>query len=87
MSTPFGDGLNLAVWERPPAIVESQIGVPSNTTVYRTRFISKDLGYYVVDVTTDMNGTPISATHKSDQSECCTSVEEVIAAGEKCNLS
>lgn len=69
-------------WSRPPAFVEGLIGVPSNETVYRTRFISKDLGYYVVDVTTEMNGTPISATFKSDQSECCTSVEEVIAAGQ-----
>ena len=69
-------------WARPPAFVESLIGVPSNETVYRTRFISKDLGYYVVDITTEINGIPISATFKSDQSECCTSVEEVIAAGQ-----
>ncbi len=69
-------------WERPPSFVEGLIGVPSNETVYRTRFISKELGYYVVDITTEMNGTPISATHKSDQSECCTGVEEIVAAGQ-----
>lgn len=69
-------------WERPPAFVEGLIGVPSNETVYRTRFISKELGYYVVDITTDLSGAPQSATFKSDQSECCTSVEEVIAAGQ-----
>lgn len=69
-------------WERPDAFVESQIGVPSNETVYRSRYISKDLGYYVVDVVTEANGTPISAGHVSDQSECCTSVEEVVARGE-----
>ncbi|MFM1876660.1 MAG: hypothetical protein RL266_2397 [Bacteroidota bacterium] len=69
-------------WERPPSFVESLIGVPSNETVYRTRYISKELGYYVVDITTEANGTPISATHKSDQSECCTGVEEIVAAGQ-----
>ena len=69
-------------WERPPSFVEGLIGVPSNETVYRTRFISKELGYYVVDITTEANGTPISATHKSDQSECCTGVEEILAAGQ-----
>jgi hypothetical protein len=69
-------------WERPPSFVEGLIGVPSNETVYRTRFISKELGYYVVDVTTESNGTPISATFKSDQSECCTGVEEIVAAGQ-----
>jgi hypothetical protein len=36
----------------------------------------------VVDVVTEANGTPISAGHVSDQSECCTSVEEVVARGE-----
>ena len=69
-------------WARPNAIVEGFIGVPSNTVVYRTRFISKELGYYVADVTTLANGTPISATHKSGQSECCTGVEEIVAAGQ-----
>lgn len=69
-------------WERPPSFVESLIGVPSNETIYRTRFISKDLGYYVVDVTTEANGNPISAAFKSDQSECCTGVEEIVAAGQ-----
>lgn len=69
-------------WERPPSFVESLIGVPTNETVYRTRFISKDLGYYVVDVTTDANGNPVSAVFKSNQSECCTGVEEIVAAGQ-----
>jgi hypothetical protein len=69
-------------WERPPAIVEGIAGLPSNETVYRTRFISKELGYYVVDITTESNGTPISATFQSNEAECCTSVEEVVARGE-----
>ncbi len=69
-------------WERPPAIVEGIAGLPSNETVYRTRFISKELGYYVVDITTELNGTPISATFQSNEAECCTSVEEVVARGE-----
>jgi hypothetical protein len=69
-------------WARPPALVEGLIGVPSNATIYRTRFISKELGYYVTDITTEANGTPISASHVSDQSECCTGVEEIVAAGQ-----
>ncbi|MCB9186746.1 MAG: T9SS type A sorting domain-containing protein [Flavobacteriales bacterium] len=69
-------------WERPPSFVEGLIGVPSNVTVYRTRFVSKELGYYVADITTEANGTPISATHKSGQSQCCTGVEEIVAAGQ-----
>ncbi|MCF8465703.1 MAG: T9SS type A sorting domain-containing protein [Flavobacteriales bacterium] len=69
-------------WARPNSIVEGLIGVPSNETVYRTRFISKELGYYVADITTLANGTPVSATHKSGQSECCTGVEEIVAAGQ-----
>ena len=69
-------------WARPPALVEGLFGVPSNATIYRTRFISKELGYYVTDITTEANGTPISASHVSDQSECCTGVEEIVAAGQ-----
>ena len=69
-------------WERPPAFVEGLLGVPTNETIYRTRFVSKDLGYYVADVTTEANGDPIEATFVSDQSECCTGVEEIVAAGQ-----
>ncbi|MDB4655524.1 T9SS type A sorting domain-containing protein [Flavobacteriales bacterium] len=69
-------------WERPPALVEGQIGVPSNEIVYRTRYISKELGYYVVDITLDGAGAPVSATFVSDASECCTGIEEVVAAGQ-----
>lgn len=69
-------------WERPPALVEGLIGIPSQTVVHRQRFISKELGYYVVDITTEANGTPVSATHVSSQDQCCTSVEEVVARGE-----
>ena len=69
-------------WERPPALVEGQIGVPSNEIVYRTRYISKELGYYVVDITLDGAGVPVSATFVSDASECCTGIEEVVGAGQ-----
>lgn len=69
-------------WARPNPIVEGLLGVPSNETVYRTRFISKELGYYVADITTLADGTPVSATHKSGQSQCCTGVEEIIASGQ-----
>ena len=68
-------------WERPPALVESQIGVPSNETVFRTRYISKELGYYVADITLDGAGAPVSATFVSNETECCTGIEEVVAAG------
>lgn len=69
-------------WQRPPTLVEGLIGIPSTETVHRIRYISKELGYYVVDVTTQANGTPVSATHVSSQDQCCTSVEEVVARGE-----
>lgn len=72
------------MWENPPsaALAIAGIEIPSNDTVYRTRYISKELGYYVVDLTTDDQGTPQSATFVSDQTQCCTGIEEVIAAGE-----
>jgi len=54
---------------------------PNTSDIDRFRFISKDLGYFVVQITLDGNGNAESATFKSDQSECCTSVEEVIARG------
>lgn len=82
IDTLWGRNATTGEWEDPPIGVSLVSGLPSNETVYRTRFISKELGYYVVDVTTDSNGTPQSATFVSDQSECCTSVEEVIANGE-----
>lgn len=68
-------------WERPPALVESQIGVPSNTTVTRKRFIGKEVGFYVADIITE-NGTPISGSFISGPSECCTGVEELVALGQ-----
>lgn len=55
---------------------------PSISTFTRLRFISKALGYFVVQITLDENGNPASSTHISDESQCCTSVEEVIARGE-----
>ena len=69
-------------WERPPALVEGQIGVPSNEVVLRTRYISKELGYYVADILLDETGAPVSATFVSDETECCTGIEEVIAANQ-----
>ena len=67
-----GDG-----WEQLDPVISALIGIESESTVYRTRYISKDLGYYVVDVTTEANGTPISAKFLSDQSLCCTTVTGV----------
>ncbi|MGB1318247.1 MAG: T9SS type A sorting domain-containing protein [Flavobacteriales bacterium] len=69
-------------WERPPALVEGQIGVPSNETVFRMRYISKELGYYVADITLDVSGAPVSATFVSNAAQCCTGIEEVVAAGQ-----
>ena len=73
------------IWEDPPsALLESIAGIviPSNDTVYRTRYISKELGYYVVDLTTDENGVPESATFVSDASQCCVGVEELVSRGQ-----
>jgi len=54
---------------------------PNTSDIDRLRFISKDLGYFVVQITLDGNGNAESASFKSDQSQCCTSVEEVVARG------
>lgn len=83
IDTLWGRNSTTGQWEDPPLAVQFIAGLPSNETVYRTRFISKELGYYVVDVTTEANGTPISATFKSDQSQCCTGVEEIVASGKQ----
>ena len=69
-------------WELLDPTIASIAGFESESTVYRTRFISKELGYYVVDVTNNQSGTPISATFVSNESECCTGVEEIVAAGQ-----
>lgn len=69
-------------WALPPAIVQGFVGLPGTATVYRMRYLSDQLGYYVVDMTTDQAGTPLSATFISDQSQCCTGVEEIVAAGQ-----
>ncbi|MCF8257639.1 MAG: T9SS type A sorting domain-containing protein [Flavobacteriales bacterium] len=55
---------------------------PSISEFNRLRYISKALGYYVVQITLDDAGAPASATFKSDASQCCTSVEEIVARGE-----
>jgi hypothetical protein len=54
---------------------------PNVSDIDRVRYISKDLGYFVVQITLDGNGNPESATFKSDASECCTGIEDVIAQG------
>ena len=68
-------------WERPSSIVESQLGVPSNVTVNRKRYIGKEVGFYVADIVTE-NGLPISGSFVSGPSECCTGVEEIVALGQ-----
>jgi hypothetical protein len=45
------------------------------------RFIGQELGYIVVEVTMNGDGTPKNATFMSDPSECCSGVEEIVAAG------
>jgi hypothetical protein len=68
-------------WEFAP----SQPGFfpnPSVSSFTRLRYISKDLGYFVVQITLDENGNPSSSTHLSNESQCCTSVEEVVARGQ-----
>ncbi|MBL4586455.1 MAG: T9SS type A sorting domain-containing protein, partial [Flavobacteriales bacterium] len=67
-------------WERPDGFVEGILGVATVETVYRKRYVGKEVGYYVVDVTTDASGNALSATFISDLTQCCTGIEEVIAA-------
>jgi len=69
-------------WQRPPSNAESALGVPSNETVYRKRYIGKEVGYYVADITTDNLGETVSGSFISNQTQCCTSVKEIVAAGE-----
>lgn len=69
-------------WQRPSANAENILGVPSNETVHRQRYIGKEVGYYVADITTDSLGTPESGSFVSDQSECCTGIEEIVATGQ-----
>ncbi|MCF8278345.1 MAG: T9SS type A sorting domain-containing protein [Flavobacteriales bacterium] len=69
-------------WALPPALVQGFVGLPSNTTTYRMRYLSEELGYYVVEFLTDVTGAPLSATFVSDNSECCTGVEEIVASGQ-----
>jgi len=45
------------------------------------RFIGQEVGYIVVEVTMNGDGTPKNATFMSDPSQCCTGVEEIIAMG------
>lgn len=65
-------------WELAP----STLGYPATDTQYKLRFISDQAGYYVVEVVTDAQGTPESATFFSNETECCTGVEEIVAAGQ-----
>lgn len=70
-------------WELPPPLVQLAVGLPSNNTTYRTRFLSSQIGYYVTEFETDASGAPISSAFISNASQCCAGVEEVVAAGEK----
>jgi hypothetical protein len=65
-------------WELAPSL----LGYPATETTYKLRFISDQAGYYVVEIVTDEQGAPLSATFFSDQSECCTGVEDIVAAGQ-----
>ncbi|MFT6210466.1 MAG: hypothetical protein ACJAYA_000961 [Bacteroidia bacterium] len=70
-------------WEPLDPTIAGIIGVGGLDMVYRTRFISKTMGYYVVDIETDgAAGAPLNATFLSGPSECCTSIEEVVASGQ-----
>ena len=69
-------------WQRPPGIAETFLQLPSNETVYRNRYIGKEVGYYVADITTDSTGAPESGSFVSNQGQCCTGIEEIVAAGQ-----
>jgi hypothetical protein len=65
-------------WSPSPSL----LGFPRVDTVYRTRFLSEELGYYVVEFETAENGVPESSAFISNASQCCTSIEEVVASGQ-----
>lgn len=67
-------------WELPTGIAAVVVG-PQMETVVRTRYIGKEVGYYVADIITN-NGEPESGSFISNQSQCCTGIEEVVAAGQ-----
>lgn len=69
-------------WELPPALVQGFVGLPGTSTVFRMRYLSDQLGYYVVEFETNNAGEPQNATFISDPSQCCTGVEEIVAAGQ-----
>jgi len=55
---------------------------PQVTTDSSYRFIGKEIGYIVVEINVDGDGVPTSANFLSDPSQCCTGVEEIVAAGQ-----
>ena len=70
-----GDG-----WEPAPnfpGVFENPAVTPDSSY----RFIGQEVGYIVVEIDVDGDGNLNSATFMSDPSECCSGVEEVIAAG------
>lgn len=67
-------------WKLPTGIAATVVG-PQMETVIRTRYIGKEVGYYVADIITNA-GTPLSGSFVSNQSQCCTGIEEVVAAGQ-----
>ena len=69
-------------WELPPALVQGFVGLPGSSTVYRMRYLSESLGYYVVEFETNSAGVPQNATFISDATQCCTGIEEIVAAGQ-----
>jgi len=80
VDTIWGWSQSTGLWTMPagfPGIFPN----PAVSTFNRLRYISKDLGYFVVQITLDDQGNPASSTHISNESMCCTSVEEVIASG------
>ena len=69
-------------WELPPALVQGFVGLPGSSTVYRMRYLSESLGYYVVEFETNSAGVPQNATFISDATQCCTGIEEIVASGQ-----
>jgi hypothetical protein len=60
----------------PGVFDNPQVSIDTNM-----RFIGQEVGYIVVEVSMNGDGTPKTATFMSDPSECCTGIEEVVAAG------
>jgi hypothetical protein len=74
------DGNGNWSWEPAPNF-QGTFENPQVTLDSNYRFIGQEVGYIVVEIDVDGDGNPNGAVFMSDPSECCSGVEEVVAAG------